>query len=248
MAKLGKLLRSARVDQGLTQGNVAQKLGVAQATISLWERGRSRPSADQVEALERLLGPFGIRGGEDEAGGGVAVTDGHRGFARWLERAREEAGLSVAELAAKSGVSVPAIYNIESGRSPNPRAKTRRKIERALRLDAPEEVVEVAEQSGEIEGLGPLTDFDPHDKNDRPRLPGIYVFYDISDRPVYVGQGSDISRRVREHEEKFWFKRPIVTNAAFVEVKDKALRRKIEQVLIKFLKSNAVINKQYVER
>jgi hypothetical protein len=50
------------------------------------------------------------------------------------------------------------------------------------------------------------------------------------------------------HEDKFWFKFPIVSHGAYIEVKDDALRHQVEQVLIKFLKSNAVINKQSVDQ
>lgn len=176
------------------------------------------------------------------------ATDGGRAFGRWLERAREDAGLSVHELADKAGVSAPAIYNIESGRSSNPRAATQKKLEAALKVSVPAEVLEVAEEGSEIEGLGPLTDFDPHSAADRPRLPGVYVFYDVSERPIYVGKASDIAKRVKDHEDKFWFKFPIVANAAYVEISDETLRHQVEQILIKFLKSNAVINKQSVER
>ncbi len=76
----------------------------------------------------------------------------------------------------------------------------------------------------------------------------VYVFYDVSDRPVYIGESQNIGTRVGTHEDKFWFKFPIVSNAAYVEIKDKDLRHQVEQVLIKFLKSNAVINKQSVDR
>jgi len=39
-----------------------------------------------------------------------------------------------------------------------------------------------------------------------------------------------------------------VEGAAYIVVAEKPLREQIERVLIKFLKSNAVINKQEVER
>lgn len=97
-------------------------------------------------------------------------------------------------------------------------------------------------------GFGSLTDFDPYDAEDRPKLSGVYVFYDISDRPIYVGQAKNISNRVKAHSDKFWFKRPIVERAAFIEIRAATLRSQIEQILIKFLKSNAVLNKQGVDR
>jgi transcriptional regulator with XRE-family HTH domain len=49
------LLRERRLAHGLTQADVASKLGVSQATISLWENGNSLPDPPQVEALMELL-------------------------------------------------------------------------------------------------------------------------------------------------------------------------------------------------
>ena len=63
-----------------------------------------------------------------------------------------------------------------------------------------------------------------------------------------MGMGDIIADRIRDHVEKFWFKQPIVERASFIPVKDKKLRKQIETVLIKFLKKNAIINKQGVER
>jgi transcriptional regulator with XRE-family HTH domain len=200
--------------------------------------------------MVKLLGLILPTGGRKKSADAddVHKDEGGRGYGRWLEGERVKAGLSVPELAEKAGVSAMAIYNIESGRSVNPRSETRDALQGALNMDAPAELVELAEESSDIEGLGALTDFDPHDKSDRPTLPGVYVFYDVSDRPIYVGKAEQIAKRVKEHEDKFWFKRPIVNNAAYVEISDKTLRHQVEQVLIKFLKSNAVINKQSVER
>ena len=99
-------------------------------------------------------------------------------------------------------------------------------------------------------GLGPLVDFDPHHEADLPAVTGVYVFYDVSDRPVYVGKTPvrTIRDRVKDHNDKFWFKRPIVDHAAYIEVADQNLCAQIEQILIRFLKSNAVPNKQHVDR
>ena len=74
------------------------------------------------------------------------------------------------------------------------------------------------------------------------------MLYDISERPVYVGEGRDVRSRIKEHEEKFWFKQPIVESASWIKIKDSKLRSQIEKLLIKFLKSNAVLNKQNVDR
>lgn len=93
-----------------------------------------------------------------------------------------------------------------------------------------------------------MTDFDPHSDDDFPREPGVYVLYDISDRPVYVGKSGNIRDRVRGHVDKFWYRSPIVEHAAYVRVDDSILRGQLEETLIKFLKSNAVINQRLVDR
>jgi hypothetical protein len=106
----------------------------------------------------------------------------------------------------------------------------------------------IVTENNEIEGMGSLEDFDPHKDDERPNAPGIYVFYDISNRPIYVGEGESVRKRIRNHNEKFWFKPPIVETASWIKIPNDKLRRQIETLLIKFLKDNAVINKQNVER
>jgi transcriptional regulator with XRE-family HTH domain len=180
-----------------------------------------------------------------------ADTDSGIGaFGDWLRQARLEERLTVAELADQSGVSVPAIYNLEAGRSRNPQLRTRERIARALGADVPAEIAREAQEQQEVAGIGPLTDFDPYEERDLPDCRGVYVFYDISDRPVYVGKAPrrSIRDRVRDHNDKFWFKRPVVNHAAYIQIDDENLCGQIEQVLIRFLKSNAVLNKQNVDR
>ena len=236
----GAELRRRRVAAGLSQTDVGKKVGASQPTISNWEKGKGEPDKDQRNALDALLG-------KQSVGGEAVPLDGAGIFGSWLRKARSTADMTVPELAEASGVSAVQIYNLEAGRSANPRDQTRKRLERALKTTVPQDVVADVAEEQQIEGLGPLTDFDPHDKDDRPSCAGVYVFYDVSDRPVYVGKSKNIKSRVGGHEEKFWFKLPIVSHAAYIEVKDQNLRHQLEQVLIKFLKSNAVINKQSVD-
>ncbi len=42
-------LAAARVNAGLTQKEMAEKLGVSKATIGCWERGATAPKYDQFE-------------------------------------------------------------------------------------------------------------------------------------------------------------------------------------------------------
>jgi transcriptional regulator with XRE-family HTH domain len=50
----GELVRRYRVRHGLTQERLASVLGVAQRTISRWERGVDRPSLEQQKQLRDL--------------------------------------------------------------------------------------------------------------------------------------------------------------------------------------------------
>jgi transcriptional regulator with XRE-family HTH domain len=54
----GKLLHDARLMAGLTQADVAQRAGIAQQTVALYERGARQPS---VATLTRLIAGCGLR-------------------------------------------------------------------------------------------------------------------------------------------------------------------------------------------
>ena len=52
---LGSSLFSARKKSGLSQEEVAEKLGVSRQTISKWENGTSDPSTSNLIALAKLF-------------------------------------------------------------------------------------------------------------------------------------------------------------------------------------------------
>lgn len=242
----GERVRRARIRNAMTQVDLANKVGVSQATIHFWEKEKATPSANQKAHLRKILGGGWTEAHAERNGDGRSSQPGAVGS--WVNRSRIEKGISVPELAERTGLSGMAIYNIEAGRISNPRPATLKKLEAALGVEIPSEVKDELREEATIEGVGELVDFDPHEDDDLPSLPGIYVFYDISERPIYVGQGADIKRRIRDHQDKFWFKSPIVETGAYVKISEKELREKVETLLIRFLKSNAVINKQNVDR
>lgn len=53
---LGRLLERAREDRGLTQGAVAEVMGISQQAVSNWEHGYARPKPSALPALADLLG------------------------------------------------------------------------------------------------------------------------------------------------------------------------------------------------
>jgi transcriptional regulator with XRE-family HTH domain len=49
---LGIWLQGRRAELGLTQSDIAKRVGVSQATISLWENNRAQPDEVQIESLQ----------------------------------------------------------------------------------------------------------------------------------------------------------------------------------------------------
>jgi len=48
---LREAIRCARVERGLTQGELAARLGVSQGTISFWENGTETPTVEHLIVL-----------------------------------------------------------------------------------------------------------------------------------------------------------------------------------------------------
>jgi transcriptional regulator with XRE-family HTH domain len=250
---LGSRLRAARERAGLTQAELAEKVDCVQGSVSAWELGTVTPRPEQLKKLRGVLPPFRVPSAQApkkslaQSRPPTAQPSGApSAYGNWLNETRVKKGLTITSLADKSGVGYWTIANVESGRTQNPREEARDKLAGALGVTEPPAVTKETEEAAEVEGVGQFIDFDPHEVASRPRDPGIYVFYDVSDRPIYVGESDSISRRIRSHEEKFWFKRPIVDSASYITIADVELRKQIERILIRFLKSNAVLNKQHV--
>ena len=56
MKKLQITLAAARVNAGMTQEDVAQRLQVSKQTIINWEKGRTIPGIPEIEMLARIYG------------------------------------------------------------------------------------------------------------------------------------------------------------------------------------------------
>jgi transcriptional regulator with XRE-family HTH domain len=166
----------------MSQTEIAEKLKVSQALISGWETGKSFPDEKCLEKLTKILGPLGKMDGHQLAEDPSDI--GPSPFGVWLNRMRQENDLTVPQLAGKSNVAIPTIYAIENGVISNPRSTTVQKLERALKTKVPEDTAEQVKEESTIEGLGELAEFNPHVDSERPPEPGIYVLYDISERPI----------------------------------------------------------------
>ena len=51
-----ELIHNARVHAGLTQGQLAQRIGTTQSAVSRWERGHDEPRLSSLSAILRACG------------------------------------------------------------------------------------------------------------------------------------------------------------------------------------------------
>lgn len=49
-------LKTLRINKGLRQSDMAKKLNVNRKTISAWEKGKSLPAVDMIDAICELFG------------------------------------------------------------------------------------------------------------------------------------------------------------------------------------------------
>lgn len=233
-------IKKARMSLGLSQEEFGTKLGLSGAAVSLLERGETSPiDVDETDPRENAWRAL-------LTGDAEAIAQLPTPLAAWLRSARTRLRLTLAQLSDKCKITDYRLRGMEKGQH-QPTAQVLRRLEDALGEQAPSASAPPISNIS-IAGVGALQDFDPHNVNDRPVCAGVYVFYDISDRSIYVGESKNIRLRIRQHEEKFWFKRPLVEYAAYIQVDDDNLRKGIEQILINFLRSNAVLNRQHVLR
>ncbi|MCT8350215.1 helix-turn-helix domain-containing protein [Photorhabdus temperata] len=52
---IGERIQSRRRELGLTQGKVAEEIGVSMAAISLWEKNRTNLSSENLQKLAQVL-------------------------------------------------------------------------------------------------------------------------------------------------------------------------------------------------
>jgi transcriptional regulator with XRE-family HTH domain len=110
---LGERLRKRRLDLGLTQAELAKRIGCTERQIGIWERDQNQPRARQWPRIQDALGQDLVFPGSD--------------FPSRLHAARLRAGLSQSELALRAGLDRRTIRNCERGVHP-PHRRTLRKL------------------------------------------------------------------------------------------------------------------------
>lgn len=56
MIEIGRRIKELRIESGMTQQQLAQKIGVATNTVSQYEKGLSKTSIDVIVNLAAVLG------------------------------------------------------------------------------------------------------------------------------------------------------------------------------------------------
>ncbi len=118
-------LRAELEDRGLTQREVAERVGVTMGTISRWCRGRTAPDPELQVRLQEALQSL------DREKATQPRQPPDPGFTTWLRARRRERGLSLAELAASLGLSTVTLQNWSTGRR-RPHPASRPGLARAL--------------------------------------------------------------------------------------------------------------------
>lgn len=229
--KIAEIIRRARLKKGLSQAELAEKLGVSTGYVSNWENGHADPK-NYYEKIESILDTH------------MPIDIG-----LWLSESMIEQEATVSEIAEKSGLSTGYLYNIQNGHSKNVSDDAIQRLTNALGVENPRkrsnsQDEEDLSDSGEQDVIGNHYDLDLENLEDFDEVAGIYIFWDKNDRPVYIGESKNIYNRIKQHSEKFWFREPVVQSASYIEVDDSDLRRKVERTLISVLSYELVFNKQ----
>ena len=72
MLALNHNIRRLRRDRGMSQAELASRLGVSQQTVSLWEQGETNPTVENIYSIREVL-----EATFDELMGEFLQEDGH---------------------------------------------------------------------------------------------------------------------------------------------------------------------------
>lgn len=117
---IGEKLKNRRLQLGLLQKDVAERIGVCEDSVTLWENNRNEPSVGYLPKIINFLGyePFEID--TSTLGGQIKLY-------------RYQNGLSQADLAKILEINESTVFQYENGRH-IPSAKTLIKIRSAFKF------------------------------------------------------------------------------------------------------------------
>lgn len=109
-------LQRARERAGLRRVDLANRLGVSEETVRLWERGAARPTPDRLERLIAVLS-IGVPSWEPDTDRDAGDEVQESEFARRLRSERSARGITQASAAVELGVAQATYAGWELGRA-----------------------------------------------------------------------------------------------------------------------------------
>jgi transcriptional regulator with XRE-family HTH domain len=238
----GQRLRAAREARGVTRKQLADVFRVAPGTIVNWETKGTQPTVDlEKTALDWIEQPSSSPSNATDS---VGAEDESPGFSDWLRTQRAQRNLTREALAARANLSPQAIFLIETGRVRNPWRQTRERLMKALGETAlPADVEQEIEEQTQIAADQHFNDFSPWEESTIPETGCVYVYYDRTERPIYVGETNNLRARNRQHAVNHkWFFPKLVESGAYVRINSVEERKRLEKLLIQFLRRNFLFN------
>ena len=114
MGRIGERIRELRKERGISQKELGEKLGVANTTVSIWERGEREPEGESKRKLREYFGvTMAYLMGEET---GERERKGKASFGERLTELRREKGMTQEEVAEKLGVTKNTIHVWEKGK------------------------------------------------------------------------------------------------------------------------------------
>lgn len=237
----GTWLRNELEGLGITGYALSKHAGCDPKTITMICRGEIKsPSEKMMERLRNAL---------DEIKSGVPnpeefVEEENLDFSEWLKLQLEAKSLSVNRLSKLAGCHPTTISSILNRRIENPSNEMMEKIRIALEEEIPQVVAEnLSEKKKYGNKRDVWDDFNPHDHDSIPNKPGVYALFSPTNVVLYVGKAQNVRSRIASHREKKWFLEDIIEYGMLFYSDDENERKKIEDILIKFLRTNAWLNK-----
>ncbi|HZC99235.1 MAG TPA: helix-turn-helix domain-containing protein [Actinomycetes bacterium] len=127
-AGVAGVIRRARLAAGLSQSEVATGIGIAQTSVSQWERGLTTPTVPMFAALVGVLGPWPLLEAllsTDQLARAIQAAELHvtapssssqMPLGQCIRAARQAAGLTQAQVGARVGVGQHTVSQWETSR------------------------------------------------------------------------------------------------------------------------------------
>lgn len=237
----GAWLRSESEELGISGYALSKHAGCHPRTVTMICKGEIKnPSEQMMEKLRVAIDQIksGISNHEEE------VEENDFDFAEWLRFQMEAKSLSCTQLSKLAGCHNTTISAILNRRIENPSNEMMEKIRTALQEEIPLVVTNDLNEKKKFDNKQDVwDDFNPHDHDSIPNKPGVYALFSPTNIVLYVGKAQNVRSRIASHREKKWFLQDIIEYGMLFYSDDENERKKIEDILIKFLRTNAWLNK-----